>query len=102
MDFLTAYAIYATGAILLVGMFAVRVPREDVRIVFLLALMWPVSILAILGMVVLTAIDWTMDVDTNAGKVFHFRRPTNPKAVGFALCLLGVEFQFYKMKKVDQ
>lgn len=99
MDFLTAYAIYATGAILFVGMFAMRVPHEDVRIVFFLALMWPLSILAILGMVVLTLIRWEFEVDTNAGKMFNFRRPTNPKAKGFGLCLLGVEFQFYKLVK---
>ena len=97
MDFITAYAIYATGAILLVGAFAARIPHEDVAVVFLLAMFWPVSVLAILFMLVVTATGWDFDVDTNAGKMFNFRKPTNPKAKGFALCLLGIEFQLYKL-----
>ncbi len=99
MDLLTAYAIYATGAILLVGAFAARVPHENVSTVFVLGLLWPVSVLAILGMVLLTVIGWNFEVDTNAGKLLHFRRPTNPNARGFAVCILGVELQFFKLKK---
>jgi len=95
MDFLTAYATYATGVIFFVGMFAARVPREDVRIVFLLALLWPLSILAILGMVVLTLVGWNMDMAKGA-KAFGFRRPTNPKIKGFAFTVLYQEFQFFK------
>ncbi len=96
MDYITAYL---AGMVLFNGMFAVRAPREDCRIVFILALVWPLSILAILFMFVITATGWNFDVDTNAGKMYNFRRPTNPNAKGFGLCLLGVEFQFYKTSK---
>ena len=99
MDFLTAYAIYMTVAILVVGLWGMRVPHEDVKVVFILAMVWPISVAAILGFVLIQAIGYDFDVDTSAGKMYNFRRPTNPKARGFALCLLGVEFQVYKLVK---
>ena len=99
MDFLTAYAIYMTVAILVVGLWATRVPHENVKIVFILALVWPLTVIAILGFILIQATGWDFDVDTNAGKMYNFRKPTNPKAKGFALCLLGVEFQVYKLVK---
>jgi hypothetical protein len=96
MDFITAYL---AGIVVVNGLWALRVPHENVRIVFVLALFWPLTILAVLFMVAVTATGWDFDVDTNAGKMYNFRKPTNPKAKGFALCLLGVEFQLYKMVK---
>lgn len=96
MDFITAYL---AGIVVVNGLWALRVPHENVRIVFVLALFWPLTILAVLFMVAVTATGWDFDVDTNAGKIYNFRKPTNPKAKGFALCLLGVEFQLYKMVK---
>jgi hypothetical protein len=99
MDFITAYAIYMTIAILVVGLWALRVPHENVGVVFVLALVWPVTVIAILGFVLLNATGWNFDVDTNAGKMFNFRKPTNPNARGFGLCLLGVELQIFKTVK---
>lgn len=99
MDYITAYAIYMTVAILIVGLWAVRVPHEDIKVVFILAIVWPFTVVAILGFVLLQATGWTFDVDTRAGKMFNFRRPTNPNARGFGLCLLGVELQVYKLAK---
>jgi hypothetical protein len=96
MDYTTAYL---AGMVLINGMFALRSPHEDLRTVFVLALFWPVSILAILFMILIQATGWDFDVDTNAGKLYNFRKPTNPEVKGFGLCLLGVEFQLYK--KVD-
>jgi len=96
MDFITAYL---AGIVVVNGLWAMRVPHEDVRIVFILALFWPVTILAVLFMVAVTATGWNFDVDTNAGKMFNYRKPTNPNAKGWALCLLGVEFQLYKKVK---
>ena len=96
MEYVTAYL---AGIVVVNGLWALRVPHEDVRMVFILALFWPVTILAVLFMVVVTATGWEFDVDTNAGKMYNFRRPTNPNARGFALCLLGVEFQLYKLVK---
>ena len=94
MDMITVYLV---GALVLNGAFALRSPHEDCRIVFVLALVWPLSVLAILGFVLLQATGYDFDVDTNAGKMYNFRKPTNPNARGFALCLLGVEFQVYKL-----
>lgn len=96
MEYVTAYL---AGIVVVNGLWALRVPHEDVRMVFILALFWPVTILAVLFMVAVTATGWEFDVDTNAGKMYNFRRPTNPNARGFALCLLGVEFQLYKLVK---
>lgn len=94
MDFITAYL---AGIVVVNGLWAMRVPHENVRIVFVLALVWPLTILAVLFMVAVTATGYDFDVDTNAGLMYNFRKPTNPKAKGFALCLLGVEFQLYKL-----
>ncbi len=96
MEYVTAYL---AGIVVVNGLWAMRVPHEEVRMVFLLALFWPVTILAVLFMVAITATGWTFDVDTTAGKMYNFRRPTNPNARGWALCLLGVEFQLYKLVK---
>ena len=97
MEYITAYL---AGALVLVGMFAARVPHEDLRTVFALAVFWPVSIAAILFMLVLNATGWDFDVDTNAGKMFNLRKPTNPGVKGFGLCLLGIEFQFYSKRRM--
>jgi hypothetical protein len=96
MDYITAYL---AGMALINGAFALRSPHEDLRTVFLLALVWPLTILAILAMVLIQATGYDFDVDTSAGKLYNFRRPTNPNARGFALCLLGIEFQVYKLVK---
>ena len=96
MDFITSYAIYMTVAFIVVGLWAMRVPHENVKIVFILAFVWPITIVAILGFALIQATGWDFDVDTSAGMMYNFRKPTNPKAKGFALCLLGVEFQLYK------
>jgi hypothetical protein len=96
MDYVTAYL---AGMVLINGMFALRSPHEDLRTVFVLAVFWPVSILAILFMILITATGWDFDVDTNAGKMFNYRKPTNPEVKGFGLCLVGIEFQVYKKLK---
>jgi hypothetical protein len=96
MDFITAYL---AGIVVVNGLWAMRVPREDVRIVFILALVWPLTIVAVLFMIGVTATGWDFDVDTQAGKMYNFRKPTNPEVKGFGLCLLGVEFQLYKKVK---
>ena len=96
MDMIT---VYLAGALVLNGAFALRSPHEDLRTVFLLSIFWPLSVLAILFMFALTATGWDFNIDTNAGLMFNYRKPTNPEVKGFGLCLLGIEFQLYK--KVD-
>jgi hypothetical protein len=97
MDLLTAYAIWATGAILLVGTFAARVPQEDVGIVFFLAVVWPLSVPAILFMCALTFVGWEMDL-AKGTKMFGARKSTNPAVKGFAFTVFKQEFQFFKVR----
>lgn len=101
MDILTAYAIYVTGAILLVGMFTVRAPHENSRTVFALALMWPLSFLAIFAMVLVNFTGWNVDA-AQGTKMFNFRRPTHTGVYGFAITIFYGEVQFWKVKKVDK
>ena len=98
MDYITAYAIYMTVAILVVGLWATRVPHEDVGIVFVLALIWPFTIGAIIGFVILNATGWDMEV-AKGTKMFGVRRPGNPKIKGFAVTVFGNELQFFKASK---
>lgn len=95
MEYATGYLV---GAMVLNGMFALRAPHEDCRVVFLLSLFWPLSILLILGTVALTVIGWDMDM-ARSPKVVYFRKPTNPALKGFAITILFQEFQFYSVKK---
>ena len=89
---------YLAGVVVLAGVWAMRVPHEDIRIVFVLCLFWPVSITLIALMFLLQAVGW--DIDTAEGtKRFGFRKPTNPKARGFAVTVFGTEIQFYSLKK---
>lgn len=95
MELIVAYLV---GIVVLVGMFAVRVPHEDVRIVFALALAWPLSILAILFMLILNVAGW--DLDSAQGKtIFGFRKPGNPLVKGFAVTVFFAEIQFWKKSK---
>ncbi len=95
MDYTTSYLI---GTVALIGLFALRCPHENLRAVFALGVAWPLSILAILAMIVIQAVGWDFDV-AEGRKQFGFRRPTNPKARGYALTLFKLEFQLYKVRK---
>jgi hypothetical protein len=94
MELITAYL---AGAMVLVGAFAARVPHEDVKVVFLLAVLWPLSILAILFMAAMTLVGWEMDLAKGA-KMFGYRKPGNPEIKGFAVTVLKQEFQFFKVR----
>lgn len=95
MDYTT---IYLSGIIGFIGMFAIRVPYENSRTVFALALLWPLSIVLIIGMMVILAIGWNFDIGSSAN-MFGFRRPSNPNARGFAITVFTTEFQFYKVAR---
>ena len=89
---------YLAGVVVLAGVWAMRVPHEDIRIVFVLCLFWPVSITLIALMFLLSAVGW--EIDTAEGtKMFGFRKPTNTKVRGFAVTVFGTEIQFYSTKK---
>lgn len=95
MEMITAYL---AGIVVFIGMFAVRVPHEDVRIAFILGMIWPVSVVAVVGMMLLGAINWNMDM-AKGTKLFSFRKATNPQVRGFAFTVLFQEFQFYSKRK---
>ena len=97
MDALTIYAAYITAVVALVGLWAWRAPHENIRTVLVLSLVWPISILAILGFIAMDACGWNIDT-APSDKLFGFRRPTNPQAKGFALTIFTLELQFYKVK----
>jgi hypothetical protein len=95
MEMIVAYLV---GVVVLQGLFALRLPHENGRTVFAICLIWPVSLVLIAGMLLLGAVKWDMDVAESTTR-FGFRKPTNPKAKGFAVTVFGTEFQFYSMKK---
>lgn len=101
MDFLTVYAIYMTVAMLVVGLWATRVPHEDVKIVFILAVAWPLTIVGIAGMLFLYAINWDFDIVKGTTQ-FGFRKPTNPNAKGWAVTVFGKEIQLYSVRRKTQ
>ena len=95
MELIVAYLI---GIVVLAGTWAVRVPHEDLRVVYVLCLFWPVSIVLIALMFLLSAVGWEIDT-AESTRLFGFRKPTNTKVRGFAVTLFGTELQFYSTKK---
>jgi len=99
MDYTT---IYMLGFIFTVGAFAIRARDVESRTLFVIAIAWPLSVVFTLLIVLLSMFRWDLDV-AESTKTFGFRRPTNPKARGFAVTVFGTEIQFYgPRKKVDQ
>lgn len=89
---------YMAGMILVAGMFAWRVPNENCRIVFLLSLIWPLSFVLTAFMIVLTIINWKLEV-VDSTKLFGFRKSTNPAVRGYAVTIFGNEIQLFKVIK---
>jgi hypothetical protein len=90
---------YLAGVVVLQGLFALRAPHEEALTVFVLCLFWPVSIVLMALLVLMQLVRWEVEV-AESTKRFGFRKPTNPKAKGFAVTVFGTEFQFFSMKKV--
>ncbi len=95
MEMIVAYLV---GVVVLQGLFALRAPHEEALTVFVLCLFWPVSIVLMVLLVLMQLVRWEVEV-AESTKRFGFRKPTNPKARGFAVTLFNTEFQFYSMKK---
>ena len=89
---------YLAGVVVLQGLFALRAPHEEALTVFVICLFWPVSIVLIALMFLMSAVNWDINVAENT-KMFGFRKPTNTKVRGFAVTLFGTEIQFYSTKK---
>ena len=77
---------------------AVRNPYEDNRTVFVASVFWIFILPLVAGSFALDAIGWSFDV-VRSPKWFYFRKPTNPKAVGYALTLFKLELQLFKVAK---
>ena len=93
------YAIWYVATIFVLQAFiAIRSPHTDSRTLLVATLFWPFIMLLVIASFALDAIGWDFDIQRNS-KIIYFRKPTNPKARGYALTLLGFEFQLYKMKK---
>lgn len=88
---------YLAGVVVLQGLFALRAPHEEALTVFVLCLFWPVSIVLMVLLVLMQLVRWEVEV-AESTKRFGFRKPTNPKARGFAVTLFNTEFQFYSLK----
>ena len=95
MEMIVAYLV---GVVVLQGLFALRAPHEEALTVFVLCLFWPVSIVLMALLVLMQLVRWDVEV-AESTKRFGFRKPTNPKAKGFAVTVFGTEFQFYSLKK---
>ena len=90
--------IYMSGMILLMGAFALRVPNENCSTMFMLGLIWPLSIVLTVFMVILMFTDWKLEV-VKGTKMFGARKSTNPKVCGFAVTIFGEEVQLFKVSK---
>ena len=95
MEMIVAYLV---GVAVMQGLCAIRSSYENARIVFVICLFWPVSIVLMTLLVLIQIVRWEVDV-AESTKRFGFRKPTNPNAKGFAVILFNTEFQFYSMKK---
>jgi hypothetical protein len=95
---MTELTIYMAGVIVMAAAFAIRTPDQDLRMVVLLSLFWPLTLVFTLMMSIIWAIKWDFDVAPGA-KMFGFRKPTNPEVKGFAITLFKNELQFWKKRK---
>ena len=89
--------IYMAGVIVMAAAFAIRTPDQDLRMVVLLSLFWPLTLMFTLFMIIIWAIKWDFDV-ADGTKMFGFRKPTNPEVKGFAVTLFKSELQFWKKR----
>lgn len=91
------YAIWYMATVFVLQAFiAIRNPHTDAQTLLIATLFWPVIILLVLGSLALDVIGWNFDT-ARSPKWFGFRKPTNPRAKGYALTLFTFEFQLYKM-----
>jgi membrane associated rhomboid family serine protease len=89
--------IYMAGMILLMGAWVYRIPNEDGRMIFVLGLIWPITIVLVLFQIFMMYTGWDWNVAQGI-KTFGYRKPTNPQVKGFAVTIFGTEFQFSKAK----
>jgi hypothetical protein len=92
------YAIGYVAVLVIIQAFAaVRTPSQDCQVVIFASVFWPLMFVIIAVDFALEALGWKFDV-VKGSKLFGFRKPTNPKAVGYALTIFKLEIQLYKVK----
>jgi hypothetical protein len=89
---------YLAGTVATTILFAVRTPNVDIRTAVICSVFWPMSILAIAIVMILSKFDWDIDV-TKGDKMFNFRRPTFPGTRGFAVTAFYAELKVWKAPK---
>lgn len=92
-----AALVYLAGFVTMILAAAVRTPSTEVRPAALLALMWPVILPLILLTLLADAVGWTVDFDI-VGKLFGYRKPTNPATKGFAVTVFYFELRVFKAR----
>jgi hypothetical protein len=92
-----AALVYLVGVVVLMGSFVIRTPHGDVPVMFLLSLFWPVSIVLMLFLATLWAVNWDFDI-ARSTRLFGFRKPGNTEVMGFAVAVFTAEFQFWKKR----
>jgi hypothetical protein len=91
--------IYMAGIIIMMIAFAIRTTGQDIAPAVLLSIFWPISILVMIILKGLWAINWDIDI-VSTNKWFHYRKPTNPEVRGFAINIFKLEFQFWQKRKI--
>ncbi len=92
------YAIgYVAIAFIIQALAAVRNPVENTQTIFVASWFWILILPLVAGSFLLDAVGWSFDV-VRSPKWFYFRKPTNPKAVGYALTMFKFELQLFKVK----
>lgn len=93
---------YAIGYIAIVfviqAIAAVRTPYESTQTIFVASVFWIFILPLVACSFLLDAIGWSFDV-VRSPKWFYFRKPTNPKAKGYALTIFKLELQLFKVAK---
>lgn len=92
---------YATGYLAAVVAFqaiaAIRAADMDVRSVFILSAIWPLTLLTMILVLLAGAVGWTFEIK-GAKKLVGFRRP-NDGWPGFAVTICGIELLVWKKRK---
>ena len=97
---ITAISIYAAVFVLFIAAFAIRTPEQDVRLVAVLAAIWPVSLIILIAFSILWAIKWDMDVASKSNpKRFQIRYPDDGHP-GVAVTVFHTEVQIWKKRNV--
>lgn len=89
--------VYLAGLVATIALAAIRTPDSEVRPTAIIAAIWPVVLPLVLLNLILSTLDWELDIDT-VNKPLGWRKPTNPEVTGFAVTVLWLEFRVFKAR----